>query len=503
MKVRSSLVFYLNGQRHEVTGPQAFMTLSDYLRYERSLTGTKVVCAEGDCGACTVLLASVHEIEKSAWIFKSVNSCIMPVLALDGCHLVTVEGLKNGTEIHPVQKSMVENFGSQCGFCTPGFVCAMTALVEDSILDKKEITEKRAKNYLTGNLCRCTGYTPILKAATSVDLKNTTTLQKRFSDSKQIQELKKSVKVPVEIVTPEMKLFLPATLDQALKLKQKYPEIKIVAGATDLGVAVNKGRSSYQYLMSLQNISTLWQIQKRRNKLVIPARVTLATLQKQLTENNQDKNSTGKLALKAKPTGSAAPNSLSEFDGILNIFASMQIKNSGTLVGNVVNASPIADSIPFLIVSDAEIEVQSLKGTRMIPADEFYLGYKKLNLKPNEIVTAIHLPIHADDQLSKLYKVSLRKDLDISAVTMAARFKLKNNKIQEARLAFGGVGPVVLRLKEVEKKCVGQDLQKTLLQEISKTVGQWVTPISDVRGSKEYRLQLCQNLLLKMADECL
>ena len=490
MKARSSLVFYLNGQLHEVTGPQAFMTLSDYLRYERSLTGTKVVCAEGDCGACTVLLASVHEAEKNQLMFKSVNSCILPVLALDGCHLVTVEGLKKQGEIHPVQKSMHENFGSQCGFCTPGFVCAMTALVEDSILNKKAITEKRAQNYLTGNLCRCTGYSPILKAATAVDLKSTETLQARYSDPKQIQELKKAVKLPLEIVTAEMKLFLPTTMDQALKLKQKYPDIKLIAGATDLGVAVNKGRATYQYMMSLQNIPNLWQIQKRRNKLVIPARVTLATLQKQLTEAKL-------LSKKAKHIG------MNEFDGILNIFASMQIKNSGTLVGNVVNASPIADTIPFLIVSDAEIEVQSLKGTRMIPADEFYLGYKKLNLKPNEIVTAIHLPIHSDDQLSKLYKVSLRKDLDISAVTMAARFKLKNNKIQEARLAFGGVGPVVLRLKEVEKKWQGQDLQRSLLEELSKNVSDWVTPISDVRGSKEYRLKLCQNLLLKMADECL
>jgi xanthine dehydrogenase small subunit len=479
MKSRSNLVFYVNGQRHEVTGDKCFMTLSDYLRYERSLTGTKVVCAEGDCGACTVLLASVFEAEKNLLKFKSVNSCILPVLNLDGSHLVTVEGLKQDKKLHPVQKSMVENFGSQCGFCTPGFVCAMAALVEDSILNKKEITEKRAQNYLTGNLCRCTGYLPILKAATSIDLSQTETLQTRYSDIKQIQDLKKQVKIPLEISTPEIKIFLPTTLKQALALKNKFPEIKIVAGATDLGVAVNKGRSKYQSLMSLQNIPELWDIQKRKDKLIIPARVTLASLQKKLGKGFE------------------------EFDGILNIFASMQIKNSGTLVGNVVNASPIADTIPFLLVSDAQIEVQSIKGKRLIAVDEFYLGYKKLNLRPNEIVTAIHMPLYTGANFSKLYKVSLRKDLDISAVTLAARFKLKGKKIEEARIAFGGVGPVVLRLKEIEKKWQGQDLKKSLLEDLSKNVGQWVTPISDVRGSKEYRLLLCQNLLLKMADECL
>lgn len=479
MKNRDSLVFFINGQRHTVTGEKSFMTLSDYLRYERSLTGTKVVCAEGDCGACTVLLASVHELEKDLLNFKSVNSCIIPVLALDGCHLVTVEGLSKNNKLHPVQQSMVENFGSQCGFCTPGFVCAMAALVEDSLLDKKEITEKRAQNYLTGNLCRCTGYAPIVKAATSIDLEEVETLQKRYSDSKQILELKKHVKQPVEMVTNEMKLFLPTTIEQALKLKNKYPEIRIIAGATDIGVAVNKGKTKYQYLMSLQNIPKLWQIQKLKNKIVIPARVTLSQLQKELGKDQK------------------------EFDGILNIFASMQIKNSGTLVGNVVNASPIADTIPYLLVSDALIEVRNHKKTKLIPIDEFYLGYKRLNLKPNEIVTAIHLPNTKTSQISKLYKVSLRKDLDISAVTLAARFKLKNHKVEEARLAFGGVGPVVIRLKEIEQKWKGEVFQKSLLEDLSNQISELVTPVSDVRGSKEYRLLLCKNLLLKMADECL
>ncbi len=479
MKPRSKLSFYVNEKRMEIGEDQGFMTLSDFLRYERRLTGTKVVCAEGDCGACTVLLASVHEIEKGQLVFKSVNSCIMPVFALDGCHVITVEGLKKDQELHPVQSAMNEHFGSQCGFCTPGIVCAMASLVEDSKLEKKPITEKRAQNYLTGNLCRCTGYAPIVKAATAIDLKKIETLQKRFSNKLQIQDLQKQVRIPLEIAHHDLKLFLPTTLAQALKIKVKHPHIRLVAGGTDVGVWVNKGRSQYQEVMSLQNIPELWEVKRLKNKLVIPARVTFARLQKYLTQDHE------------------------EFSGILNVFASLQIKNSGTLVGNVVNGSPIADSIPFLMVSDAEVEVQSVKGKKLIPIDEFFLGYKKLKLKPQEIVTAIHLPFHKGQQLSKLYKVSLRKDLDISAVTMAARFTLENKKIKEARIAFGGVGPVVLRLKQVEKKWLGQNLNRSLLEDLSKSVGDWVTPLSDVRGSKEYRLLLCRNLLLKMADECL
>jgi xanthine dehydrogenase small subunit len=479
MKTRHHLVLYVNERRVEVAPEQCFMTLSDFLRYERSLTGTKVVCAEGDCGACTVLVASVHALEEEKFIFKSVNSCILPMLALDGCRVVTVEGLPKDGKLHPVQEAMDQNFGSQCGFCTPGFVCAMTALVEDSILNKKNITGKRAQNYLTGNLCRCTGYTPILKAATSVDLKKTEPLQKRFSEAAVVADLKAEVQIPVEISSAQLKLFIPTTLKEALRVKSAFPDLRLVAGATDIGVWINKGKARYQNVMSLQNIPELWQVQKQKDKLIIPARVTLASLQNHLTPGQ------------------------AEFDGILNIFASMQIKNTGTVVGNVVNASPIADTIPFLLVNDAEIEVQSIEGTRFIPMDEFYLGYKKLNLKPTEIVTAIHLPLSSEKQLSKLYKVSLRKDLDISAVTMAARFKLKGPHIEEARLAFGGVGPVVIRLKEIETKWVGQKLEKGLLEALSENISQFVTPISDVRGTKEYRLLLCKNLLQKMADECL
>lgn len=453
------------------------MNLSDFLRYEQSLTGTKVVCAEGDCGACSVLKANVHELEKNRWVFKAVNSCILPVLSLDGSQLVTVEGLKKGTELHPVQKSMVENFGSQCGFCTPGFVCAMAGLVEDCVLEKKPITEKRTKNFLTGNLCRCTGYDPIVKSALAIDLNKVETLQSRFHDIKKIGELKALVEKDVEIQVDNLKIFLPTTLKKALEIQKRHPRIKIIAGATDLGVMVNKGRYQYEAVMSLQNIKSLYEIKKMKNFLIVPNRVTLANFQRFIQQM------------------------FPEMDRMLNIFASPQIKNSGTLVGNVVNASPISDTVPFLMVADALVEVQSVKGKRLVPIDEFFLGYKKLDLKPIEIVTAIHIPILKGEQISKLYKVSVRKDLDISAVTMAARIQLKGKRIEEARLTFGGVGPTVARLKEIEESWQGEEFSTELLKRSSKELSRFLKPLSDVRGSKEYRLLLCQNLLKKMADE--
>lgn len=478
MASRDFIVFFVNEQRHQISGQACYQTLSDFLRYQQSLTGTKVVCAEGDCGACTVLVASVHELSAAGkFVFKSINSCIAPLFSLDGCQIVTVEGLGKTSIMHPVQESMAKNFGSQCGFCTPGFVCSMAALVEDSIIEKKTITEKRCKNYLTGNLCRCTGYDPIIKAALDIDLKKVPTQQSIFSQKNKIDDLKKNVKKTAIIQFKNSRLILPATLKQALQFKNKIKDLQVVAGATDIGVAVNKGRTQYNNVMSLQNISSLWKIKKNKTSLQIFSRVTLSQLQK-FIESNQH-----------------------EFSNMLHIFASPQIKNSGTLIGNVVNASPISDTIPYLLVADAQIEVQSFNKKRNIPIDSFFLGYKKLNLKKNEIVTSIFIPIKKEKQLYKLYKVSLRKDLDISAVTMATRFQLNKNKIEDVRIAFGGVGPTVYRIKKIEDEWIGESLSTQLFKNASNRIGDFVKPLSDVRGSKEYRQVLCKNLFLKLAEE--
>ena len=477
-KTRDFIAFYINKTKYQISGAKCQMSLADFLRYELSLTGTKIVCAEGDCGACTVLLASIHSLDPktSKLSFKAVNSCILPLFAVDSCHIVSVEGLKLGPQLHPVQDSMLNCFASQCGYCTPGFVCAMTALHEDSILQNKPITEKRAKNFMTGNLCRCTGYESIIEAALSLPLKFES-LQDRYSNINHLKELKRLAKIPVEISENGFSLFLPTTLKQALLHKQKYPEVKIVAGATDLGVAINKGRLEYTKALSLQNISKLWKIKRTKSYLEIPARVSLAYLQKYLEEQ------------------------IPEMDQLLNIFASPQIKNSATLVGNIVNASPIGDTIPFLMIQDSLVMLESSRAKRSIALQDFYQGYKKLNMKAHEIVTSIRFALPKKDEIIKLYKVSLRKDLDISAVTLATKVKVKDSMIHQARIAFGGVGPVVLRLNTIEKDWLGKKYEPKLFSELSKIIQDHISPQSDIRGSKEYRILLCKNLLQKMADE--
>jgi xanthine dehydrogenase small subunit len=485
MKSRSEITFYLNGQKQTVSGEQTLATVSDFLRYKKALTGTKVVCAEGDCGACTALLATSHETEKSKDIrFKAINTCIFPVLGLDSSHLVTIEGIADGDRLHPLQESMIKCHGSQCGFCTPGFICAMAAMTEDLLAKKKssspaQLTAKKVKNSLTGNLCRCTGYQPIIEAALDTDLSKITPLRERYASPAQTAELKKLSKVPAAIEWATGKVHLPTTIKQAAALKAKAKDLKIIAGATDLGVQVNKGRTQYKEVMSLQNIRELWDIKETKTKISVGARVSLARLQTFIETHDP------------------------ELDRMLNLFASPQIKNTGTLVGNVVNGSPIGDMIPYLLASDAEVVAASKTGTRRIPMSKFYLGYKKLALKPAEIVVAIEIPRRNKLDTLRLFKVSLRKDLDISAVTFAMRIRhsQKTKKVESARIVFGGVGPTVKRLEHFEKRWSGQDFTRDLFSELSSEIPHHVNPISDVRGSREYRLKLCQNLVVRAAHE--
>lgn len=494
MKPRSEITFFLNGQRLDLRGPDILMPVADFLRTRRLLTGTKIVCAEGDCGACTALIAypekSSSKSTRDSRYFQSLNTCIFPVLALDGCHLVTVEGLAEpgpDETLHPVQEAMAKCHGSQCGFCTPGFVCAMTAMVEDAQRkgNTGPLSEKKIKNSLTGNLCRCTGYLPILDAAKTLDPKNITSLRRRYFSKAERETLQKITKRTAHIETEnflgeKLLVLLPTSLDEAVKLKARHKNIKIIAGATDLGVQVNKGRTKLEAVMSLQNIAPLWQIKRTKTATLVGARVSLTALQQDL-ENHDP-----------------------ELDRILNIFASPQIKNTGTLVGNVVNGSPIGDTIPYLMAMDAKVLVRSVRGKRAIPMAEFYLGYKQLALKPNELVEGIEIPNLAKTEKIRLYKVSLRKDLDISAVTLAVRIGGRK-QIETARIVFGGVGPTVIRLKEVEKSWIGQSLSQehieTLFQSLSRKIETLVSPISDVRGSREYRLRLCRSLLAKAGRE--
>ncbi len=480
MKTTDKITTRINDQLIVIEGDKAFMPLGNFLRNEESLTGTKIVCAEGDCGACTVLLAKDVGADGKL-SFKAVNSCILPLYLIDGAQVVTVEGIGKqvgmNIELHEVQEKMIDCNGAQCGYCTPGFICAMAGMAEKYKSENKTITEKSAKNYLTGNLCRCTGYGPIVDAMTSVDLDKTALLKDRYHSADWISEMKNIKSTSVEMKFSDKSIFVPAKLSEALSAKAADQDIRLVAGSTDIGVVVNKGKLSTPKAMALYHIEELRKISHDDKFITVGATVTLTEFEEYVESH------------------------FPEMARMLHIFASPQIKNQATLIGNVVNASPIADTIPFLMVSDAVVELQSSKGTREIVLKDFYVGYKKLNMDASEIVTRIKIPVLQKNEVTKLYKVSMRKDLDISAVTFAARVVLDGKKMTSVRLALGGVAATVARLNDIETKLTGQDFSEKVFSDAAETLNQYIKPLSDLRASSQYRMLVSKNYFKKFAKE--
>jgi xanthine dehydrogenase small subunit len=455
--MRDFIQFYLNGKVQKVSGQLASSTLSDYLRYQKGLRGTKVVCAEGDCGACTVMVGELTE----KLTYRSINSCIAMVALMDGKHVVTIEGLGSADEPHEIQKRMVENNGAQCGYCTPGFVMSLTDLYEH----KEDVTEKHCRNYLTGNLCRCTGYGSIIDAALAVDPKKSKSLGDIYKDVKF-----ENTNDSVEIKTKDFEFYSPTSLKEALGLKKKYPGIRIISAATDLGVQINKDRFEPHRLLFLDKVPETHQLVVNENEVTIGARVHLSSIEKAY-EGIED-----------------------EFSNFLKIFASPQIKNFGTLIGNVANASPIGDCLPFLSVMNATVSLISESGRRDVLFKNFYLGYKKLDMLPEELILSVSIPRRSKNEVLKLYKVSRRKDLDISAVNAAIKMTVTNGKIEKFAVAYGGVGPTTLRLPILEKKMIGLSFDANNFRAQSHEIKNEISPMSDVRGSSEYRHLVAKNL---------
>ncbi len=443
----------VNGKDHRVGGAEAFSTLGNWLRRDVAATGTKLVCEEGDCGACTVL------IRRGDGDFQPVNSCILLLAQLDGASIVTVEGLAQDGALTPVQQSMVVCHGAQCGYCTPGFVVAMTALYEHC--DK--VDEKQVRDGLTGNLCRCTGYEPIIKAALAVDGASMPKIRERYPQALDAHD---SVRIG--------NFFSPATLEDAIAFKREHPGCTIVQGATDVGVWINKRNFAAPAMLSLAKIPGLDELSvaapaSGAEEILAGANVTLSALE------------------------AFVETRIPELFAILNIFGSPQIKNAGTLAGNIANGSPIGDTLPYLFVAGAQLELNG--GKRTVDINDFYLGYKKFNLQPDEIITRVRVPIVADKL--KLYKVSRRKDLDISAFTAAILLRTTNGHINSASIAYGGVAPTVVRLPRTESFLAGKPVSLATFEEAGRIARSEIKPISDVRGSADYRAQLAENILPK------
>lgn len=491
--MRDFALIHLNGVRREIRGREALMMLAEWLRKEVGLSGTKIVCAEGDCGACTVLRSScqpsVHSMPQLS--FEAMNSCIATVAQMDGTHIVTVEGMQCGDQLSPAQEAMRKCHASQCGYCTPGFVMAMSAMLERH----DQADARTASNYLTGNLCRCTGYAPIVEAALTVRATEMHSVARRYSDPQSIADSLASTKVSMLVEYEGTKLFAPVSLREAVTFTATNPGTRVLGAATDLGVQVNKGKPLPTSLLSLHLIPELYETKLTRSGVTFGSRVTLAEVRR-VSED-------------------VAP----EFARFLNLFASPQIKNVATLVGNIANASPIGDTLPFLLIAGGEVHVASRPGAkgvvrkRKIPMTELYVGYKKLALEPGEIITHISFDRTGAKDVMSLCKVTQRKDLDISAVCGAFSLTLKSLSsaggkgktaphVVCARIAYGGVAATPVRMPEVELALCGE-LNQARIESVAQLIAGSIKPISDVRGSASYRRVTAANLFRRFGNEVL
>jgi xanthine dehydrogenase small subunit len=460
--MRDSIFFYLNGNPVTASGDEALLTVAQFLRRSAGATGTKIVCEEGDCGSCTVLVGRPVDGRLD---YLPINSCIQFVHHMDGAHVITVEGLQTGRTLHPVQEAMVRCHGAQCGYCTPGFVVAMTSLVERNA----EPSEADVRDALTGNLCRCTGYTPIINAALTVKRDAFPPLSERYRAAGIATALIERTAEPFEIVGTQQRVFAPRSVEEAVAWKARHGNGVVMQGATDLGVQRNKRHHRPEAIMLLSNVDALDELDISADVVTIGANVNLTRLEEFMESR------------------------VPEFHAILKLFGAPQIKNAATLAGNIANASPIADTVPFLYVMNAEVEVIGARGIRSIPIESFYLGYKTLDLHPDEIITRVRIPLPGTELL-KLYKVSRRRNLDISTVTAAFRFRMNGSTIAAASVAFGGVGPTVVRLRNVEQSLAGRELSLETMESAAAIARAEVRPLSDVRGSAEFRTELVGNL---------
>lgn len=454
--------FILNGTLREVSGLSPTLTVLQYLRTEESLTGTKEGCAEGDCGACTAIVGTLKD---GAVQYQAVNCCILFLPVLDGKSLITVEHLKTlANGLHPVQRAMVECHGSQCGFCTPGFVMSLAGLFHNN----PSPSEREIQDALAGNLCRCTGYRPILDAARSVARHGTTPFR---PEQDSLRALRRDTTFSYE--AKGQKFFAPRNAAELARLLQENPGATMLAGGTDVGLWVTKHHRALDALIYTGAIEDLHRIEETGEGLEIGAAVSHTDAYDRLT---------------------AYDESLAE---LLRRFASTQIRNSGTLGGNIANGSPIGDGMPPLIALGAKLVLRSAAGTRSLALEDYFIAYGKQDRKPGEFVEKIIVPPKTDNMLFKTYKLSKRFDQDISAVCAAFALKMDGQKIAEARIAYGGMAATPKRASATETFLTGKEWSEETARGAMAIFPQDYAPLTDMRASAEYRMMGAQNLLYR------
>ncbi len=464
--MRDYLVIYVNGFRQVIRGDAVFQPLSTWLRESLGLYGTKVVCAEGDCGSCSVLIGRPGAANLD---YQTACSCIQYLFQLDATHVVTIEGLATQQGLNPIQSAMVRHHGAQCGFCTPGFIVAMYAMLDDH----RAVSAEGMRRGLVGNLCRCTGYDPILRAGLSVDPASVTPLNALHHSAARIDELTRAESEPVRIETQGRLAYKPTSLADAVAFLAAYPQCTLIAGGTDLCVQANKGQRKFEVVLSTRALSELRSLHADDNALHVGSSVTLAELEE--------------VCLRVLP----------EYGRMLARFGSPPIRHAATLGGNIANGSPIGDSMPALFVLNAEIELLGSNGARWVNMNDFYTGYRRTVMTRSELLTRVRVPLPRAGEAFRVYKVSRRRDLDISAFTAAFWLRTSGDRIDEIRIAFGGVAPVIRRLTRTEDLLRGASPSREVIQVAAKSARDEVAPISDVRGSADYRRQLSENILWK------
>ena len=461
----NTIRFVWENKIHSISNLDPNETILNYVRLKLKKTGTKEGCAEGGCGACTIVLG---ELKNNKIIYKAINSCIGFLPSLEGKQLILVEDLvsKNGT-LHTVQDAMINYHGSQCGFCTPGFVMSLFAMYKNfSSYNKENIQDS-----ISGNLCRCTGYRPILDAGKSL---NNVNRSDQFDKNKKkiINLLKKINSENISLKNGNKKYFSPRSISELIKNIKENPNSIFLSGGTDLSLNVTKERKDINNIISLNSVKELKFIKKKNSNIEVGAATSLIEFESFIKKYYPD------------------------FNTILKRYGSVQIRNVGTIAGNIATASPIGDTLPLLLSLDAKVVLQKISKKTILPLKNFFISYRKTKLKKGQFIHSIIIPIFKKN-IFKAYKISKRIDDDISSVCASFNLEINNKKIKNIKIAYGVMAPIPKRATNCEKTLINSTLSEESFEKAKKKLEKDFNPINDMRATKDYRMEVAKNLLMK------
>jgi xanthine dehydrogenase small subunit len=469
--MRDYLSFVLNGEPQTLRDVDPATTLLQHLRKTARLTGTKEGCAEGDCGACTVVIA---DLANAGLTYRALNACILLLPMLEGRSVTTVEHVDDGNgDLHPVQRALVDNHGSQCGFCTPGFVMSLYA----AYLSGQDLGVAAVNDLLAGNLCRCTGYGPILRAAQDMYAlpHPAGAMARRGRELAQLKAITHGQ--TIDLQNSGRRFLSPTSLAELARLYEDHPHANIVAGATDLGLWVTKLQRELGTVISIGRVRELQLVHVAGSTLRIGAAVTWSDLMEVLSRHYPD------------------------FGELLRRFASTQVRNAATIGGNIANASPIGDAPPALIALGAKLTLRKGTATRTLPLESYFLAHGRQDRQPGEFVQAIEVPLLDAPERLKCYKLSKRFDQDISAVCGCFNIDVRGGIVAAARICYGGMATTPKRAANVEAALTGKAWSLATVTAALPAYDCDYTPLSDARASATYRRRAAKNLLLKYFHE--